>query len=85
MAPRFLTILTGRNLPKIRQAREPEPSTINEQTIADFAREVEQTEISKWATDRPSAVEEVPRPTSLRGFTPAGFGAMIDYVPAHHP
>jgi hypothetical protein len=29
---RFLTILTGRNLQKIRQAREPEPSTINEKT-----------------------------------------------------
>jgi hypothetical protein len=27
MAPRFLTILTGRNLPKIQQPREPEPST----------------------------------------------------------
>jgi hypothetical protein len=38
MAPHFLTILTGRNLPKIRQEREPEPSTINEKTIADFAR-----------------------------------------------
>jgi hypothetical protein len=38
MAPRFLTILTGRNLPKIRQAREPEPSIINEKTIADFTR-----------------------------------------------
>jgi hypothetical protein len=33
MAPRFLTILTGRNLPKIEQPREPEPSTINEKTI----------------------------------------------------
>ncbi len=30
MASRFLTILTGRNLPKIRQPREAEPSTINE-------------------------------------------------------
>jgi len=30
MAPPFLTILTGRNLPKIRQAREPAPPTINE-------------------------------------------------------
>jgi hypothetical protein len=34
MAPRFLTILTGRNLSKIRQLREPEPSTINEKTTA---------------------------------------------------
>jgi hypothetical protein len=45
MAPPFLTILTGRNLPKIRQAREPEPSTINEKTIAGFTRVVGQTGI----------------------------------------
>jgi hypothetical protein len=38
MALRLLTILTGRNLPKIRQRREPVPSTINEKTIADFTR-----------------------------------------------
>jgi hypothetical protein len=31
MAPRFLTILTDRNLPKIRQPREPEISTANVQ------------------------------------------------------
>ena len=42
MAPRFLTILTGRNLPKIWQSKEPEPSIVNEKTIADFARVVEQ-------------------------------------------
>ena len=45
MALRFLTILTGRNLPKIRQSRGFEPSTINEKTIADFTRVVEQTGI----------------------------------------
>jgi hypothetical protein len=44
MAPRFL-ILTGRNLPKIRQPREPEPSIVNEKTIADFTCVVEQTGI----------------------------------------
>ena len=48
MAPRFLTILTGRNLPTIiGQSREPEPSTVNEKTIADFTRVVEQTGILK--------------------------------------
>ena len=56
MAPRFLTILTGRNLPKIRQPREPEPSTINHKTIADFTRVVEQTGI----LDRESALVERP-------------------------
>jgi hypothetical protein len=45
MAPHFLTILTGRNLPTIRQPGEPEPSTINEKTVADFTRVVEQTGI----------------------------------------
>jgi hypothetical protein len=35
MALRFLTIPTGRNVPKIGQPREPEPSTINEKTIAE--------------------------------------------------
>jgi hypothetical protein len=45
MAPRFLTILTGRNLRKIRQPREPERSTITEKTIAEFMRVVEQTGI----------------------------------------
>jgi hypothetical protein len=43
MAPRFLTILTGRNLPKIRQSREAGPPTINEKALADFTRVVEQT------------------------------------------
>jgi hypothetical protein len=45
MTKRFLTILTGRNLPIIQQSREPEPSTINEKTIADFTRVLEQTGI----------------------------------------
>jgi hypothetical protein len=45
MPTRFFTILTGRNLPKIRQPREAEPSMINEKTIADFTRVVEQTGI----------------------------------------
>ena len=45
MALRFLTIPTGRNVPKIGQPREPEPSIINERTIADFTRVVEQTRI----------------------------------------
>jgi len=51
MGSRFLTILAGSNLPKIRQAREPEPSIINEKTVADFTRVVEQTDI----LDRPAA------------------------------
>jgi hypothetical protein len=42
MAPRFMTILTGRDLPTIWQARTPQPSIINEKTVADFTRVVEQ-------------------------------------------
>jgi hypothetical protein len=57
LALRFLAILSGRNLPKIRQAREPEPSIINEKTIADFTRLVEQTGIldssAAATTERP--------------------------------
>jgi hypothetical protein len=54
MVPRFLTVLTGRNLPTIRQPRAPEPSTINEKTIADFTRVVEQTGILKPGAHSPS-------------------------------
>jgi hypothetical protein len=59
MAPPFLTILTGRNLPKIRQSREVEPSTVSEKTVADFTRVLEQTRIlapaaSGSATDPPA-------------------------------
>jgi hypothetical protein len=54
----LLTILTGRNLPKIRQSREPEPSIVNEKTVADFTRVVEQAgfwSAIRWLTrrDRP--------------------------------
>jgi hypothetical protein len=60
MASRFLTILTGRNLPNIWQAREPEPSIINEKTIADFTRVVEQmgildSEVSRATDPHPDA------------------------------
>jgi len=52
MASRFLTILTGRNLPKIRQSSEAEPSsTINEKTIADFTRVVEQAGILRQSEE----------------------------------
>lgn len=58
MTPRFLTILTGRNLPQILQPREPEPSTVNEKTIADFTRVVEQTGI----LEQEPAIKEASRP-----------------------
>jgi hypothetical protein len=81
MAPRFLTILTGRNLPKIRQPREPERSIINEKTIADFARVVEQTGILKGATEPPAAVGTgleiriAASPSIRRCGSPSGFSS----------
>jgi hypothetical protein len=62
MAPRLLTILTGRNLPKIRQSRESEPSIINEKTVADFTRVVEQTGILER---EPVAAEAIRRLVEL--------------------
>ena len=53
MTPHILTILAGRNVPKIRRPREPEPSTINEKTIADFARVVKQAGILERESVRP--------------------------------
>jgi hypothetical protein len=52
MAPRFLTILTGRNLPTIRQQQVAAPSIINKKTVANFTRVVEATGI----------LDSVPRP-----------------------
>jgi len=56
MAPRF-PILTGHNLPKITQWREAEPPTINEKTIADFMRVVEQTGILERKPKSPGSEE----------------------------
>jgi hypothetical protein len=59
MTLRFLTILTGRNLAEgIWQPREPEPSIVNEKTIADFTRVVEQRGFwtaSRWRMRAPGA------------------------------
>jgi hypothetical protein len=54
MAPRFRTILTGRNLLQIRQPRDAEPPTINEKTIADFTRVAEQTGILERGPGAPN-------------------------------
>jgi hypothetical protein len=56
MVPRFLTLLTGRNLPKIRQQLAPELSTVNQKTVADFARVVDRIGILK-----PDAPPQDPR------------------------
>jgi len=70
MAPRFLTILTGRNLPKIQQAREPEPSTINEQTIADFAREVSRPKFQSGLPIAHRLLKRCPGPQALGASRP---------------
>jgi hypothetical protein len=43
----FFDILTGHNLPRIQQRQGPQPSIINEKTIADFTRVVDQIGILK--------------------------------------
>jgi hypothetical protein len=45
MPRRLLTLLSGGKPPKIQQPQEHEPSIINEKTVADFTRVVEQTGI----------------------------------------
>jgi hypothetical protein len=45
MPRRPLPTLTGHNLPKLSQVKAPEP--VNEKTLADFTRVVEQTGILK--------------------------------------
>jgi hypothetical protein len=45
MPARFLNIMTGRNPPRTWQPRRPQPSTINEKTLADFVRVVERSGI----------------------------------------
>jgi hypothetical protein len=58
--PHFIIILTGRNLPKIRHQREPEPSIINEKTVADFTRVVEQTGILEREPSSPAMTQRSP-------------------------
>jgi hypothetical protein len=58
MTPRFLTILSGRNLPTIRQGTEPQPSIVTGKTVADFTRVVEQTGILDRERSSPKSGED---------------------------
>jgi hypothetical protein len=60
MSSKLLTILTGRNLPKIQQARDPEPSVINEKTLADFTRVVKQTGIFSERPQTDELIQDKP-------------------------
>jgi hypothetical protein len=51
MAPRFLTILTGRNLPKIQQPRLADRPPVNEGAVVHFARVLEKMGILKPKPD----------------------------------
>jgi hypothetical protein len=51
-------ILTGFDVPKIRQPNDASPSTINEKTIPDFPRLVEQTGILKREAPKPKSGDE---------------------------
>jgi hypothetical protein len=90
MASRFLTILTGHNLPEIWQSREAEPSIINARTVADFTRVVEQTGTLVKREDPAPAGGRRPMPerdaNSSRGRlvipTLILIGALDDWTPA---
>jgi hypothetical protein len=73
MAPRFMTILTGRDLPTIRQARTPQPSIINTKTIADFARVVEQIGISERRSGMVADEQPIRAPDGRLGQMPDGY------------
>ena len=73
MAPRFMTILTGDDLPKIRQARAPEPSIINTKTIADFTRVVEQTGILECRSGLVADEQTIRAPDRRPGQMPDGY------------
>jgi hypothetical protein len=76
---RFLTLLTGRNLPRIiGQSREPEPpSTINEKMIADFTRIIEDGKSWSAGTSDPMATafsrsDALGKPSAVRAFMRMG-------------
>jgi DNA-binding transcriptional regulator YiaG len=79
MAPRLLTNLTGRNLPRIRQSGEAEPSTINDTTIADFTRVVDQDGKRCFSRDEIIADTKNAKPKKARSATAvdAYIGARI--------
>jgi hypothetical protein len=52
------TILTGIDVPKIRQPADAPPSIINNKTVADFTRVVEQTGILARETPAPKPCDE---------------------------
>jgi len=72
MALHFLTILTGRNLPKIEQPRALEPSIINEKTVADFTRVIEQTGILKQGDSSTATTNSGADPSSPWNARPVG-------------
>jgi hypothetical protein len=53
MAPPIFRLVTSRPAPRGLEPSEPAPSTINEKTIADFTRVVEQTGILNPGATRP--------------------------------
>jgi hypothetical protein len=75
-AARFLTILTSRNLPKIWQPREPEPSIINKKTVSDFTRPVDQTGILEPARQPPKLASRTSDGHALTRQKKITFGEM---------
>ena len=58
MDPRIVAFLSGPNMPIIRQPPASEPSIINDKTVADFTRVVEQTGILKRLAAKPDTTDD---------------------------
>ena len=78
MAPHFMTILTGRDLPRIRQARAPEPSIIKRKD--DRGLHARGREGAFWTVspDRPRKTPDGQRATSAQA---SGERGVIQPVP----
>jgi hypothetical protein len=82
MAPRLLTILTGRNLPRIRQSGEAEPSTIDDTTIADFTRVVDQDGKRCFPRDEIITDTKKAKPKKARRQLPSTHASVREFLNA---
>jgi hypothetical protein len=84
MAPRLLTVLTGRNLPRIRPSAEAEPSTIDDTTIADFTRVVDQDGKRCFPRDEIIADTKKAKPKKARRRLPSTHASVRDHEKSQH-
>ena len=75
------TILTGRNLPRIRQSGEAEPSTIDD-TIADFTRVVDQDGKRCFPRDEIITDTKKAKPKKARRQLPSTHASVREFLNA---